>query len=240
MNHKQVSMRISAIGFSVVTGILSLLQACTSNEIGNSKDVKTEAIYFDYAISGEEDDANVTCKLQYRMGGPNGTTLVIAKPGKVEIDGEPVGVDSSKFAGAYYEIQKPVTTFAGKHTITFTDVNNEKYQEEFEFRPVKLVTEVPEIVQRGDLVFELEGLDPEEYVRVSLTDTVFTSNGIQRVDTVQNGRLVISRSDLEEVASGPVTLIISREKEQPLKNGTPEGGRLSLIFSLKREFELKN
>ena len=65
-----------------------LLFACTSNEIGNSKDVNPDAIYFDYKIWGEEGNENVTVKLQYRFGGQNGTTLTMEDPAKVELDDE--------------------------------------------------------------------------------------------------------------------------------------------------------
>lgn len=214
--------------------------SCTSNEIGNSRDVNTEAIYFDYAITGEEDDANITCRLQYRMGGPSGTTLVINEPGKVELDGKRVPLDSSKFAGAYYEVQQPVAGFAGSHSISFTDVNKEEYKENFTFTPFRLLTELPETLGRNDLVLELEGVGRNEQVRLTLTDTAFTGNGIHRVDSVNSGKLIVTTQELAALANGPITLILEKEAELPLKNATAEGGRLLLRFSVKREFELKD
>src|SRR5207253_2195966 len=96
---------------------LYTFSSCTSNEIGNSKDVNPDAIYFDYRIYGDEKDENITIYLQYRMGGKNGTTLVLNKPAKVELDGEEISADSAKLSGAYYEIEKPIKTFEGKHEI---------------------------------------------------------------------------------------------------------------------------
>ena len=52
------------------------LFSCTSDEIGNSKDVNPDAIFFDYKIWADETREYVTVHLQYRMGGKNGTTLV--------------------------------------------------------------------------------------------------------------------------------------------------------------------
>jgi hypothetical protein len=49
--------------------------SCTSNEIGNSKDVNPDAVFFDYEVWAEEGKEDVTVNLQYRMGGKNGTTL---------------------------------------------------------------------------------------------------------------------------------------------------------------------
>lgn len=216
-----------------------LLISCTSNEIGSSKDVNQDAIYFDYRISGEESNDDISVMFQYHFGGVNGTTLLLEEPSRVELDGEPIKADSSRMTGAFYEVLKPVKDFAGHHTIVFTDLNKKEYKEEFSFQPITLRTTVPEVIKRGDFVFELDGLDPEDYVRVLLTDTSFESEGINRVDTVRNGRVILSRKDLRTVVNGPVTLELYKEEEKSLKNPTEEGGKLSITYGLKREFILK-
>ena len=81
---------------------------------------------------GQED---VTVNLQYRMGGRNGTTLVLNEPSKVFFDGEQLKADSAKVTGAFYEVQKPLSSFSGKHVISFTSLDNREYKEEFEFIP---------------------------------------------------------------------------------------------------------
>jgi hypothetical protein len=214
--------------------------SCTSNEIGNSKDVNPESIYFDYKIWGEEGKDDITVMLQYRFAGANGTTLVLEEPGKVEFDGKTIEADSSKMTGAYYEIMKPVNEFSGKHRIVFTDLNKKQYKEEFSFQPVSLRTKVPATIHRGDLVFELDGLEPLDYVRILLTDTSFLSEGINRVDTVKNGRVIIKKEELKTVINGPIHLELYKEVEKLLKNGTKEGGQLSVTYGLKREFVLKD
>ena len=215
------------------------ITSCNSNEIGSSKDVNPQAIYFDYKIWGDEGTDDITVMLQFRFGGANGTTLVLEDPSKVELDGVAIKADSSKMTGAFYEVIKPVKEFAGKHNIVFTDNNNRQYREEFSFQPIRLRTTVPAIIKRGDLVFELNGLNPEDYVRVLLTDTSFASNGINRVDTVRNGRVVINKSDLDSLINGAIHLELYKEDEKPVKNGTAEGGQLSITYGLKREFVLK-
>lgn len=215
------------------------LSSCSSNEIGNSKDVNPDAVFFDYEIWVEEGKPDVTVNLQYRMGGPNGTTLVLDEPSKVTLDGEKLELDSAKFSGAYYEVQKPVASFTGKHSIVFTDLNNKEYREEFDFIPFALSPEVPATITRGNLVFYLNGLEPVDYIRVSLTDTSFTSDDINEVDTVKNGRLVISADRLSTLKNGPINLQFYKEFEKPVKNSTKEGGKLSITYGLKREFELK-
>jgi hypothetical protein len=213
--------------------------SCTSDEIGSSKDVNPEAVFFDYEIWAEEGKEDVTVNVQYRMGGKNGTTLVLDDPSKVLLDGEQLTVDSAKVTGAYYEIQRPVESFSGKHSITFIDVNRKEYREEFEFRPFSLDPDVPATLNRGDLLFNFKGLDSIDYLNVILTDTSFNSADINDIDTVKNGRLVISAHRLSALVNGPINLQFHREVEKPMKNGTKEGGKLYIHYGLKREFELK-
>jgi hypothetical protein len=229
--------------FFLATSVIMLglfLSSCSSNEIGNSKDVNPDAVFFNYEVWAEEGKSNVTVHLQYRMGGPNGTTLVLNEPSRVILDGEKLEPDSAKFSGAYYETQKPVASFGGKHLIVFTDLNKKEYKEEFEFTPFILKPDLPVVLTRGDLVFNLGGLDSIDYIRVLLTDTSFTSHDINDVDTVKNGRLIISAERLSALKSGPINLQFYKELEKPIKNGTREGGKLSITYGLKREFELKD
>jgi hypothetical protein len=227
--------------FVLLLGILSVsLVACTSNEIGDSKDVNPESIYFDYKIWGDEGNDNLTIKLQYRFAGENGTTLLLDEPSKVELDGEMLKADSSKITGVFYEVEKPVALFAGKHTIIFTDGNNKQYKESFHFEPITLTNPVPATIQRGDLVFEFNGLSDEEKVRVVMTDTSYKNEEINRVEIVKNGRLIISKEDIMTLSNGPVHLEIIKENERPVKNGTRDGGRISISYGLKREFILKD
>jgi hypothetical protein len=224
---------------SVVFAVF-LFASCNNTEIGESKDVNPEAVYLDYSITGEEGDEDVTCKFQFRMGGPEGTTLVLNNPAKIELDGESLTVDSSKMGGAYYEIQKPLTSFAGKHVITYIDLNKKVFTEEFDFAPVKFADNIPNVISRKDFSFQLEGLEPEDYLTIVVTDTVFGSDAIHQTDTIKNGRLIISPEQLQNLVNGPVTLILSKETEKALKNPTLEGGKITTEFRLQREFELKN
>jgi hypothetical protein len=214
------------------------LSSCKSHEIGSSKDVNPEAIYFDYKIWGDEANDNLVVKLQYRFGGKNGTTLTMEEPAKVELDDELLPADSSKMTGAFYEIQKPIKKFSGEHTITFTDNNEKQYREKFSFQPLQLKTALPKVIKRGTMLLEVDGLDGERLVRVTLTDTLFRSEGINRVDTIKNGRIIITGEELKNLVNGPIQLELIKEEEGPVKNGTREGGRISISYGLKREFIL--
>ena len=224
--------------FLVFTVSIINLLACNNQKDKN--DINPESIYFDYQITGEEGNDNLTIMLRYRDGDKEGDAISIGDPGRVELDGETLIADSSKLTGTFYELHKPIDAFAGKHSIVFTGTDKKKYKEEFNFQPIVLLTTLTDTIQRGDLVFEFEGLEPEDYLRVVLTDTSFDNKEINRLDTVINGKLTISQSDLENLASGPLHLEFIREYKRRVKNGTKEGGRLLITYGLKREFFLKD
>ena len=215
-----------------------LLAGCSNSEKKNSSDAAPESIFFDYQIRGEEGSDVVTVLIQYRYNGENGSTLTLDEPASVSLDGEMLKGDSSKITGAYYEIQKPVEAFSGNHTIVFTNTDKTLYKEDFNFQPIKLLTEIPATWQRGDMELDLTGLEAEDFVKVIMTDTVFASEGIERIDTVRKGKLTITREEMAGLADGPIQLELIRESDSPVKKGTAEGGRLFISYGLKREFLL--
>jgi hypothetical protein len=217
--------------------LVLLLVSCHNNETINEKNVDPQSIYFDYRVWGDEDGGYMTTRLQYRVGATN---LLLISPSKAELDGVVMRSDSSKMNGIYYELAKPVKEFTGAHTIVFTDRNGKQYREEFDFQPISLKKSLPAVIQRADLVLEIDGLKPNDPVKLMLSDTASFSEGIDRVDTVKNGRIVITADDLQKLASGPVHLELSREDERRIRNGTRRGGKLVVLYELKREFELKD
>lgn len=217
-----------------------ILFSCTSNEIGNSKDVNPDAVYFDYQVNGSEGDNYVTVKLQYRFGGPNGTTLVLQEPSMVKLDGDTLKVDSSRMLGAYYEDQHVAKYFAGQHTIEFTDLNKKVYTESFNWEPIAITGKFPLKMKKEDLLISLSGTHPGDRIRVVVNDTSSASEGINRVDTLQNGSILISKADLAPLVSGPLRVELYQEQDEPLKHSTPEGGRLSLSYVVRRQIDLKN
>ncbi len=221
----------------ILVAVLLLGVSCRNFEEKNSNGNKNE-MYFDYNIKGDERDSNVTIYLQFKTGGPEGPARVLDDPANVTLDGERLTVHSAKVTGPYYEIQKPAASFAGKHSIIVTTENEKKYREDFEYRPFSFKTEPAAVLYRRNLVFEFQGLKPLDYIRFAATDTSFFSKDIVEIDTVKNGRLIISPDKLKNLVDGQITLLISKETDVPVKNGTRAGGRIVLSYGLQREAEL--
>ena len=198
----------------------------------------TDAVFAAYAITAEEGGENVTCLLRFHAGNSRGPALLLEPPAEVTLDGVALEADSARLGGAYYEWQQSLTGFAGTHTIVFKNAEGKEYKEVFRFQPFTVTNDLTGTVPRGEIVLQLDGLAPTDYVRVLLTDTSFTTTDINEVDTVRNGRIAISRAALRNVASGPVTLHLFKEEERRLKNAPAGGGLLSITYGLSREFEL--
>lgn len=219
---------------------LFLITGCIDLGPGEKPGPDPDQIYFDYKIAAVEENEDITLLIQFRNESPFGKTILLEPPAGITLDGEPIPPDSSRMTGPYYETSRPKSGFSGDHTLIFTNTDGRTYEEVFSFRPFRLVSRIPAIVRRNDLQVELEGLDTLAFVRVLLTDTSFANPGINRLDTIRNGRVIISKADLERLSNGPIFLELIREIERPVTAGTSAGGQISISYALRREFSLEN
>lgn len=195
-------------------------------------------IYYDYRIEGNEENDQVTCRFQYRLGGPNGTTLVMTPPGKVELDGQELKVDSAGFTGAFYELIRPVEEFSGHHTIAFTFPDEDPVREEFNFTPFRLTQEPPDVIT-DSLNLELTDFPVEQTpVHLVITDTAFQTTDVNQTVQVKNARLIVTKEMLSNLKTGPVTLEITKEEIKTLKNGNKPSGRMLISYGIKRDLNL--
>jgi hypothetical protein len=219
--------------------LVLIISSCRSRHKKPAIDLNNdEGLYFDYQVWGDDEKGTITVMLQYRRGGPENKGIVLTAPAKVELDGKQLKADSSKMSGTWYESESTVDSFAGVHSIIFTDEEGNVYHEQFEFRPFTLRTKLGDTIHRTGLVLDLVNLDKEDYIRVIAIDTVFRSRGINELDTIKDGHLTVSKQLLKNLANGPVKMEFYKEEEKPVKNGGPAGGVLLITYAIKREFEL--
>ena len=227
--------RINAVLFFAFTAIVA---GCTSRDKTVNNKINYDRLYFDYTITAEEGDENVTCVFQYKNGNDEGKAIDVA-PAKVELDGQQIGTDSAKLSGFFYEVQKSIDSFAGKHTIVLITPDNKQYRNEFEFSPFTFKEELPEKINRKPFTIQLKTFpSAEKSVRLLLLDTAFESSGFNDLVPVVNGKINIDRFILSTIKNGPVNLELYMEQEIPIKQATKAGGRISINYGLKREFEL--
>ena len=217
-----------------------IMAGCNEN-----KDVKADAsdlgnIYLAYTITAAETNEFVTCKFQFLQGGADGEAIKLKDSASIQLDGKPISPDSSRFNGVYYEVVLPFEDFKGKHTIVFTSFGK-KFTEQFEFAPFSLATPLPPVIKRNELTVKLKDFPLNRTpLRLVMTDTAFGTSWINQPVAVTNAELKITVQMLARLKNGPIGFELHREKESALKETTKAGGRITLTYSLKREFELVN
>jgi len=232
-----VMMNSSKIGVPLFIGLAVILVGC-SNQEKTHNEIDYNQLYFDYSITGEENNDNVTCVFQYKYGGEEGKAVNI-EPAEMVLDADRIKTDSAKLTGFFYEIQKPVDSFQGKHTIVFKTPGKE-YRNEFEFFPFTS-EELPKKVHRKAFSIQLKDFPSrEKSVRLLLLDTAFESSGFNDLVAVINGKVTIDTDILQSVKNGPIILEMYIEQEIPLRQRTLAGGKISITYGLKKEFELVN
>ena len=230
-------MKISKIWLVLFLGFAAVGVGCTNRDRVKST-MDYGRLYFDYAITAEEDAGYATCVFQFKEGGEEGKAVNI-EPASVELDGQKLETDSAKLSGFFYEVQKPIDSFAGKHTIVFTAPGGKEYKNEFEFLPFTLEQELPEKIKRKPFFIQLKDFPPSaKSVRLLLLDTSFESSGFNDMVPVVNGKLTIDSSILRSVKKGPISLALYMEQQNPLQKKTIAGGSIFITYGLKRQFEL--
>jgi hypothetical protein len=225
------------VGFLTGLSIIIIFTACMG---GDRRNADPANLFLDYRVWGEEGNDSVTVLLQFRIGNQYGEPVSMQPPASVTLDGQAIKADSTPMTGPFYQVTRPVQAFAGKHSIVFTNPNRKKYKEEFVFRPFSLVSKLPDTISRNQLIFEFSGLANEDMMRILMTDTSYTGEGINRLDTVVANRLVISRRELSRLENGPIQLEFIREDERLIETNNWDSGSISVIYAVRREFFLKD
>lgn len=201
---------------------------------------QTDGLFLDYQAIGYEDRAEVVVRAQFRLGGPEGEVMWLKPPAAVYLDDQLMDTGSTKMTGGYYEAVFDTAEAAGKlHVIHYRDASGYSSRDSFYFPFFHLVEDVPETVNRSNgLEIRLKSRDSIAMVHTLLTDTSFYGRGLERFDTIRDGLLNFSPTDLRLIRNGPIHLEFYLEKERWLQGEIQVRGRLYLSYNISREFEL--
>ena len=220
-------------------GITCFNLSCNSLDFQNGKN--QEKIFFDFSISGDEESQNVLCLIKFRIGGPEGNTLLLDGAGKVELDGEIIKADSARFTGFYYEKVKTLNDFVGKHTIKFTTSRNKEFSQEFQFKPFSLSEELPGTVSRTPFIIQLKDMPAKETsMHIVMIDTAYATNDINEKIVIENGKVPVSEAMLSQLKNGPISIELTSEVTKYIFNQSAPSGKIIIRYGLKREFILTN
>lgn len=213
----------SVIAFST----LCLFFFACEEEIGNSKDVNPETIYFDYDIT-QEGTGDAVVLLSFRFAGPEGTTLVLNEPSQVKLDGMPLQVDSSDMMGAYYEKAIPYNKLTGAHEIVFTDIHEKKYINNFQWNNMSCDISLPNRISMQKIFIPVQGGIDGDVLDINISDTSFETNDAILELKINDGGIEIPTHAFAIQKEGPLDISISKNIDRQLAHTTAEGGRLRI------------
>jgi len=196
-------------------------------------------IFFEYSINAEEGNDSVSVLLKFKEYDEYGQAISI-EPGGVSLDGVSLAADSTPMTGPFYALNKHINDFTGKHRIEVVLPDQHKYRDEFNFQPFSVRSPIPDTLKRAKLQLEFNGLYSGEVVRLTVTDTSFTGDGIQRLDSIWNNRMLITKNELSFLQPRPINLELTRESVQKLPIGTGAGGVISISYSIRKECWLRD
>jgi hypothetical protein len=208
-----------------------LFCACTNTEIADSSAIDPSAIALDYELNFSEGKDYLTLKTKFRVGGNNGTTLVLNKPSKVTLNNNSGKLDSSNAEGAYYYWDIPTTP--ANYKIDYTDKNGKILSNSFNFNGFKLTNPLPtNFSSANNFVISLEGIANNNNVTIGLRDTA--KNDIDLNLPVINNQITISKTEIQKLKRGPITVNIGYRKSEPIKETNAQGGTLEYYYNLKQ------
>ena len=182
----------------------------------------------------EEGNQEVESTAQYRFGGPDGTTLVLSDSSKVTLDGQLISVDSSKYKGAFYTIQKPFKSFTGKHTWAFTDVQGKVYEESFLFQPIQLREAIPASIRPAAMELKFDGLQSGDSLYITIADTSKNIYAEEKKYVINNNVVTIPQATIQTLKPGIITFDFYVKNIRELVNSTKEGGTITQTYTLKQ------
>lgn len=220
-----------------ILGCSLLLAACFS--ASRDEPAAMDDIFFEYSVNAEEGNDSVSVLLKFKEYDEYGQAISI-EPGKVSLDGINIAADSTPMTGPFYTLNKHIGEFTGKHRIEVVLPDHKKFRDEFSFQPFSVRSPLPDTLKRAKLQLEFNGLNSGEVVRLIITDTSFTGDGIHRLDSIWNNRMLITKNDLSFLEPGPINLELTRESVQKLRNVTGAGGIISISYTIRKECWLRD
>lgn len=211
------------------TAVAGILYSCASNEIGQSRDVNQETIYQDYSVVAGDTDATTTITAQFRFAGANGTTLVLNPPGKFELDGKEIAVDSSDFSGAFYKITLPFYQPAQQHKMRFTDTEKRKFDNSFQLDSFYLIA--PKSADRNSplqIGFKAPVLSGDDFIDIEskYTDSSFA---YRYHSSDKSGYITIPATELHRQKKNELFITGTLHRKLPLQHTTRKGGKINII-----------
>lgn len=205
---------------------ISILSACQSNEVMESKNVNQQEIYQYYNVLYDLSDNTFYLNAEYRVAGRNGTTLVLSEPSDIRCNQNELKLDTYLLGGAHYVLSGNTSDFKGKLELDFIDYDKKVYKNAFTTYDI----DVPQITNLSmkeptELTVSTDALQNDEKMWLRIQ-----GDSIEHTIDMQSGKISITAEDLEGFRKKEkVYLQVTREKKGNLQAVTARGGTYSIV-----------
>jgi len=211
---------------------LALLAGCQSNEVMESKNVAQSEIHQGYYITYDEENNSTEVNAEYRVAGPNGTTLVLSEPSDARCNGSEMQLDTYILGGAHYTYGKG--GLQQNIRLEFVDHDKKSFKNNFTLQPVSFDGSISRLPLTQNTQIRYKGLQPMDGETLALEldgDSTHVSVDAQPGETY----ITLTPDHLKEFRHNEkVSLKLTRQKSGPLQQTEARGGSYSIICTSRR------
>jgi len=215
----------------IIIPVLALfISSCASNEIGHSKDVNQDEIHQGYSINYDESRNETEVIAFFRFAGPNGTTLILNEPSKIELNGEVMNNVQSGL-GSYYSKSVKGKLPDNEYVFAFSDITGKKFENKMDFRNMQ-IEELPKEIKKSDgltIHFPNKPEGRKEDLTVEISDDSTTVSEVWK--NVVFERVKFPKEKLDQL-HGKVKVNIHRNGLLELRQHAHAGGFFSSEYTL--------
>lgn len=217
--------------FILMFSLASLLQACGSSDTVRSDEVTQNTIFQYYTASYNEEDATITVKAQFRVGGSTGTTVELIQPSLVQHGQFELSKTTSALLGTLYTHSES-SSFVTSHEWTYTNGDGDTFVNSADIESIDFSNLPVSISQASNVSIEWQGpaISTGESIRIELRDT---RDFLILESTSEEGAtsITVPATSLALLQQGIIRLRFVRMKLQDASQITETGGRILTEFA---------
>lgn len=209
-----------------------MLTGCPSNEVMESKNVSQSEIHQALSAVYDEEDNTGKVNAEFRVAGPNGTTLVLSEPSDIRVNGTELKLDTYLLGGVYYTLSQGKRN--GDLNFEFIDYDKKSYKNSFKMLPATFAQTLTELSKSETTKLAYMGPDllGSETLKLTISgDSVSTTIDANLAEKA----FVITPDALKDFQPKEnVTLSMERNQSGSLQQATARGGTFSITYRSKK------
>jgi hypothetical protein len=222
----------------LLLAFLFLVSISFCNTKKETKDT-VEKVFGSFIIAlGENPNNKVQCVANFKKDDKDGDHISLNNSTSIQFDSFNLSFDSVYFP--QYDTEIDTSYFLGRHTWNITN-NNKVKQYHFESKPFKIISEIPQVIGKNDIIIKCESLQSTDKVTMLISGD-YTDNSETIIDiNPNNGYFIISKSILDKIEGTNLLMYfnLSSVKNIPPDDFLTAGGILeSTRVSKQYKFQL--